>query len=56
MFNILWQIIGYTQAGSYTQTGESTVLYTVCTLFLIIFVFMLDWTRNLFRSLFNRIK
>ncbi len=56
MFDILWQIIGYSQSGSYQTTGESTVLYLSCAVFIIVFVTLLDWTRNLFRSLFNRIK
>lgn len=56
MFSIIKSIIGYTQSGQYIQTEDSAILYLSCTMFIIIFVVMLDWTRNLFRSLFNRLK
>lgn len=56
MFSIIKQIIAYTQSGQYTQTEDSVCLYVSACMFIIIFIVMLDWTRNLFRSLFNRLK
>lgn len=56
MFSIIKQIIAYSQSGNYIQTEDSVILYVSACLFLIIFITMLDWVRNLFRSLFNRLR
>lgn len=57
MYTIIQNIIGLTQTGTQTITSlQQQYLYIAGCTFVILMIILLDWTRGLFRSLFNRLK
>lgn len=56
MFNIIRDIINYTQSSSYTSTFEQYCWACCVGLILILTIVTCDWLRTLFKALVNKLR
>lgn len=55
MYNVIYNMIGFTQSTGITQTQQYTV-YACCALVILFSILMIDWVRRLFSTLINKLK
>lgn len=56
MFNLVKQIIDYTQTSQYSSTIDGYMVWACCAIMVILTIVFCDWLRLLFRALIHKLR